>query len=306
MNGADSVGIRLRPPGLLALIPFLLPCLTGCAAPAQKMVAPLPESQRLALIARTNERLSQAVFFKPETGAPAELREALAPLIVWETAASEDRAVPGRGHPVIGAVASVSDTGVAIDPAEPTVYVDSTPVTIDGAEYEYITHRWYGAMAAAYDNSEPLPVQMATACRGVSMVLGPDGFPCVWLVDEPDREAELVFVSRSFEAAAAAEYGDPLPGRRFSAERALCETPVTVVAGVVEDGPVPMGPYVYLDAAGLDIRSVRCRCNSSLVDELVKSVWYKLRPVDDLEAWGIDVSGFAADLSSRLRWPKKW
>jgi hypothetical protein len=69
-----------------------------------------------------------------------------------------------------------------------------------------------------------------------------------------------------------------------------------VVARVIEDGPQPMGPIVYVSADGVTVETLICRCMSSQVDELVASETYPLVADDAL-------APPPADLLSLLRLP---
>ncbi|MFO1512558.1 MAG: hypothetical protein U1F83_06550 [Verrucomicrobiota bacterium] len=49
------------------------------------------------------------------------------------------------------------------------------------------------------------------------------------------------YAAQSLELAARAQFGPPLPGRKFSLSAVWRKRP-TVVANVISDGPLPMGP----------------------------------------------------------------
>jgi hypothetical protein len=117
--------------------------------------------------------------------------------------------------------------------------------------------------------------------QGIRVTLDLAGQPAIWEVLADDSGVELVFVSRSFEAAAAAEFGAALPGRRYASERSLRESPNALVARVIEDGPVPMGPIVYVDERTRSVGALICRCMPAQVKSLVATRTYELLRLDD-------------------------
>ena len=78
------------------------------------------------------------------------------------------------------------------------------------------------------------------------------------------------------------EYPAPLPGRRFWVERAVADTPGVVVARILEDGPTPMGPIVYLKSVSRDVSTVICRCMNAQASEVVGTSTYRLATLDDV------------------------
>jgi hypothetical protein len=84
------------------------------------------------------------------------------------------------------------------------------------------------------------------------------------------------------ERAAAAEHGPPLRGRRFAVERSAAETPDVLVARLIDDGPIPMGPMVYVEAQANLISTVLCRCMPAQVRHIVENNFYELLPVQSL------------------------
>jgi len=110
------------------------------------------------------------------------------------------------------------------------------------------------------------------------MVLDDDGFPVVYEVLRDSSGARVLYVDSALEEQAAVEHGAPLPGRRFAIERSADHAPDTIVAGILEPGPVPLGPFVYLDAAGLDAVGLICRCMPSRVDAIRENAEYRLVP----------------------------
>ena len=117
--------------------------------------------------------------------------------------------------------------------------------------------------------------------QGVRITFDPDGKPIVWEVLRDDSGARLLFVSQSLEAEAMTNHPAPLPGRRFWVERAVNDDPDVVVARIIDDGPVPMGPILYLDSTSHDVITLICRCMDAQADELVGTGTYGLATLDD-------------------------
>jgi hypothetical protein len=120
--------------------------------------------------------------------------------------------------------------------------------------------------------------------RGVRITLGQDGLPLVWEALSTDTRTRVLFIAESLEQAARREFGEPLPGRRFSIERAADEAPDVVVARIIDDGPVPMGPYVYLNAPpSRAVTTVLCRCSPSQVEAFIETRYYDLLPLETID-----------------------
>ena len=92
-----------------------------------------------------------------------------------------------------------------------------------------------------------------------------------------DSAAEPIFASQNLESAAVAQFGKPLPGRRYALERSLTEAPRVIVARVLEDAPVAMGPIVYLRAGTCSVSTVICRCMAAQVKRLAATSPYQLQ-----------------------------
>ena len=101
---------------------------------------------------------------------------------------------------------------------------------------------------------------MALPRQGIRITLDARSQPAAWEVLTDTSGLRLIFVSQSLEAAAAAEFGKPLQGRRYAIERDLGQAPGVVVPRVVDDGPVAMGPIVYLCEGTRNVSTVICRC----------------------------------------------
>jgi hypothetical protein len=147
-----------------------------------------------------------------------------------------------------------------------TVYYDRSHVDVGGRAAEQWTYLW----------SDP-----DSSVQGIRMTLQADGFPATYEVLRDTSGARPVFVSTTLETEAADRLGPPLPGRRFSIEPSVEKTPRVVVPGVLEPGPMPLGPFVYLTKKTNDVASVVCRCMPSQVESVLGSSEYKLEPLGD-------------------------
>ena len=106
----------------------------------------------------------------------------------------------------------------------------------------------------------------------------------IWEVLADSAGAELVFVSQSLEAAALAEFGRTLPGRRYAIERGVEEAPKVIIARVLDDGPVAMGPFVYLSAGTRAVSTLICRCMPAQTKKLLATSAYDLLPFQAMAA----------------------
>lgn len=224
------------------------------------------------LHARTAVEFEDVGFFKPREGSASERSVGLASLIVQEVVGA-DVAVDR-----FGAVYSRADGSVGVDAAVATVYVGSSVARLGGREYEQIVHVWF------YPPDAP---DGAIRWQGMRMTLGLDGYPIVWEVLANDTDMNVLFVSRSLERASGEAFGAVLPGRRFAVERSVDEQPNVVVARVLEDGPVPMGPFVYLQARTRAVTTLLCRCMASQMSNIVVNEYYDLVELAALE--GLDL-----------------
>jgi hypothetical protein len=169
----------------------------------------------------------------------------------------------------IGSLGS-SDVGSDSARSLPTVYVQTDTVSINGRDHLRLTYLWcYSAVL-----SPP-----AHAMQGVRITLNTAGEPSIWEVLADPSAAALIFVSESVESAAHAQYGVPLPGRRFAVERSWSQAPNVVVARVIDDGPTPMGPLVYLRAGTRSVGTLTCRCMPAQAQRLLQTRVYRLAPV---------------------------
>jgi hypothetical protein len=192
--------------------------------------------------------------------------------------------------PIISGAAPSGETG-ASGRRRSTIYCSTDVVRIAGGFYDQVTYVWrYAVKRIAGGSATHLN-------RGLRVTLGADGFPIVFEVLGKIDGADLVFVSESFEERAGDRYGDVHPQRRFAVERSVEQTPDVVVGRVVADGPIPMGPYVYMSGRLISsennsstsptdhlVTNIHCRCSPSQFDEIVETYEYDLVSMDGLNA----------------------
>lgn len=233
------------------------------------VVAP-PDSVARALI-----EFDRAILLKPRDS-EGGLEERLAPLIVLETTGPIGEGLDNAGF---GAARFDPQGHLQIDASQPTLYTDRSTITIRNVEYVQISYHWW---------FPPMRTDSAATARtsgGVRITLGEDGFPLLWEVLGSRGDTKTIFVSASLERAAVEAFGGPLPGRRYAVERRIANKAAAPVVRVLEDGPIPMGPYIYFDAKTHGVTTLLCRCMPSQVQRFVGTMYYDLAPVEKLGNW---------------------
>jgi hypothetical protein len=116
--------------------------------------------------------------------------------------------------------------------------------------------------------------QAAGGFQGLRCWYDGDGQPLAYAILRDTSGAQVLWVHKHREKAAEERFGKPLPGAAFSSE--VVPAGDTVVVGLVDDGPVPTGPFLYEDPASGDILALHCRCQSSRVGEVLETLEYEL------------------------------
>ena len=168
----------------------------------------------------------------------------LAPIIVHETGINSEAKQPDW-------------TGG--EEKERRVYLLRSEVQINGTPHPQFTYCW------RYETS-------GRPARILRMTIDSSGYPAIFEVFSGAGELTALYASRGIEEAAAKEQTGVLPGKRYSIEG----NSEIKVAGLVEDGPVPMGPLVYVTAGDSQIVSLSCRCSPSRIDKADVSLHYGL------------------------------
>lgn len=261
----------------ILIAPFALA--TACVSrnqPTVALSAPLFVDPEL-LFDRSFEVFDRAVFYKPREPQDVKFDLTLAPLIVQEIPHTSESVADISPYPVSG--------GHREPAAAPSVFVRQSIAQpglrqahgdLDEDRYRVTDFTW------RYPGSQKPGTHVIPEVRGVRVISTTEGIPLIWQVLDSrggQRMGEgqvVLFVSKVLEDAAAEQFGPPLPGRRYSIEKSLEEAPRVVVARVVADGPVPMGPYVYVAGEDHTITAILCRCMPSQVNEFVETRYYEL------------------------------
>lgn len=275
---------------------------TGCASELSRITSASIAPATKPYYARTLNEFDHAYFYKPTRQSEEndeDIQFTMAPLIIEQAhQSSETRS----SHSGFGAIEIDATGNISIDLEHPTVYTDITETQIDGEFYDQLIYVWW------YQIPQPQPNRYTLSLRGVRITMGMDGYPLIGEVLDDDS-IDLMYVSQTLEQAAMLTYGPPLMGRYYSAEREYEELPQSVVARLLEDGPIPMGPYVYLSADSKAVTTLSCRCMPSQMHHIIESRYYDLIPLETLGRWGLEnIKRFIAyqdrlNLDQRLRWP---
>lgn len=268
---------RLFPLGLGLLTAFVSGC--NCAQ-SVSVFAAVPRDE---IQSRVTNHFTHAALFKPaEAGFDSALATQLAPLLIQAIAATHaPERQPERPCP---------------SPPLLELSVHTNFVTIHTNHYPQFSYVWNPPQAVAAGS--PAPTQ------GVRITLDFRGAPVIWEVLHDSTGADLIYVAQSLEVLARAEFGPSLSGRKFAVERSRSEAAATVVANVIDDGPVAMGPIIYLQGDGHDVSALICRCMPAQFQNLIAQQDYKLLPAI-LE--NRDQGRFSSrPLAQRLRLPSRF
>lgn len=232
----------------------------------------LGPGERTEIYSRATNRFAEAFFYKPNKSTNTDFAFDLAPLLIQEAGAADKASRESFG------ALTLPHRGLSLDHSRPAIYWAVDSAQISGGVHTRVTYMWCYAIDPSATNHASLPLQ------GVRITFNSAGQPAVWEILGDTSGAELVFVSQSLERAAAAEFGQPLPGRRYSVERGVDKAPRVVVPRVIDDGPMPMGPIVYLRAASHDVSTLICRCMAAQVEKLLDTRAFELAEAEGREA----------------------
>jgi hypothetical protein len=240
--------------------------LTLCACQLPSKQVPMPGSARASLDARLQKVFTNSVLYKPQPTSTGSLAFKLAPLILWEldSSAGETNTTP------FGRV-----TGHALPMTRPVVYTTEGEVTLHGQSHAQLTYFWVYPKSG---HANKLSVE------GIRLTLDSAGQPVIWEVLSENAESRTTFVAESLEEAARNQYGTPLPERRYSVEGRSTSALCPMVARLVDNSSVPMGPMIYLQAQPRMITTVLCRCMPAQVKSVTTTAYYELLPEAALEA----------------------
>ena len=254
-------------------VAVLLACcslwLTSCTTGRQTRAPVETPARHRQIYALGDLHLPDALYYKP-AGSRSDLDAYAAPLILQEVRPA------GR----IGRVRVDENGRPSVEAGTPTVYHGRSRCTLDGREYEQQSFLWFYAQPVEPARSSSVPVQ------GIRITLDSEGLPLIWETMADDQPTRIIFASRRLESLARQQHGPPPPGRRHALETPLTSEPGAIVARVLEDGPVPMGPIVHLLRDGT-IGTLTCRCMPSQVDNFVETLPYELAPIQQLADLGL-------------------
>lgn len=281
---------------------------SGCAHRAAARVEKAPQDSMAGKRrADALRRFDRAVLLKPKPAHTDSLELDLAPLIVVETPGDfmRDPANP------FGAVYRNAAGRYAVDTATAVVYVMTDSVSGATGGLDVVSYVGFVPPAAPARTVADLPALV------LRIVLDRDGYPVYWVVSRLDQVSVadtsrpgLLFVSEELEKESCEQFGEPLPGRVFCVEPDPAVAPDVFVTRTIPAGPIPMGPYVYLDGATHAPTTVLCRCSPSQVDQFAETVEYELRfanelPGDSAEG-SASLDGTVSDPLGHIRGLEPW
>ena len=212
----------------------------------------------------------KAIFWKPQNTIGTGLGD-MAILLVEQVEPPALRPPIGQ----FGAVVENANGKIEVQESEPTIYFGWAQTKIGGDTYRQITFLWF------YPNRAP-DSRWPIAWRMVRLTLDKSGaLFTAEAIDDLDKW-DRFFVSASLEDLTQQLYRVPKPGRKFCLERPVEEAPKAMVVRVMEEGPIPTGPYVYLTWPDREISTLLCRCSPSQAEEFVEDRTYVLRPLQAL------------------------
>jgi hypothetical protein len=229
--------------GRFPVLMTLVALLAGCATSPR-----LSPVERTAIQDRANIRFQETVLIKPEESDRPAFR--LGPLLLQEVNSADDPA-----------------------DAPYSVYFWRTRARGMGTVLTQFNYLWFHDREEG-EESRKIP-------QGVRITFTPDGKPILWEVLREPGGVRVFFVSQSLEEYAMTNFPAPYDGRRFWVERSTAETPGVVVARILDDGPEPMGPIIYLAADTQDVATVICRCMDAQAEEVVGMGTYGLALLND-------------------------
>ena len=269
--------------------------------------------------ARATNQFAAAIFFKPAEATNAGPAWQLAPLILQEVPARQAAAASVGGpsgnsafasdvpassliarHSTFPSAAGASNSAAASALRPPVVCYAADSLQFAGRAHARFSYQWF------YSSASPPGERAALPRQGIRITLDAQGQPAVWEVLADTTRLRLIFVSQSLETAAAAEFGKPLPGRRYAIERGLGHAPDVIVPRVVDDGPAVMGPIVYLSEGTRNVSTLICRCMAAQVKQVMATRTFELIPLASATLNSFLPVAGAASSSPPVVWPSDY
>jgi len=212
-----------------------------------------------AIYSRSNTWFTNVVIWKPvendaatATDPASKLANVFLPLIVQELADTNTHA---HGTSPLIAV-GIQNMRASVAAAN-----------IGGQPRMQVAYRW--TMASSVGPGA------AVKHHEIRITIGSDGLPAFWEVRGDASRPQEVYAAQAVELKAAAAFKGSLPGRMFSLEPATNSIPSVVVPRVLQDGPVPMGPIIFVNQHG-EIATLICRCMPSPAGKAVEVRLYEM------------------------------
>ena len=236
--------------------------------------------ERAQIRRRAETFFETALYYKPrESTAPADVFR-LSPLIVQEISATDVISSALRPARLI----ATPERRLERDTERPAVYYSESAVELYGRSLRRLAFAWWLGR-------ETVDTAPTSGWRGFGMTLGDDGFPLFWEILGDAPGPCVLYVSQTLESEARALHGEPADTGRFAIETSHAADSPIVVARVLEDGPVPMGPFIYLSAENATITTLLCRCMPSQVRDFAENNAYELLPVGELRRLSGKIEG---------------
>jgi len=264
------------PVATLALF-WVLACFALCSGLSATASQGRSALLRERIYARATNEFRLAALFKPRGTNEDELSFKLAPLILQEV--SNGAAELAKSQ-VFGTLTG-NNGAEAVDRRRPAVYYHASTAMANGRPHARLCYFWFYS-------ADPVASGPSLPAQGIRITLDSSGQPAIWEMLADSSDLNLIFISQKLESAAAAQFGAVLPGRRFAVERGTNDAPQAVVARVLDDAPLPMGPIIYLDAQSRSASTVTCRCMPVQVRQLARTETYDLLSMDSvLHLWPV-------------------
>jgi hypothetical protein len=288
-----------------AVLASALGCCTWACVnlhPASVRAAP----PRAEVYQRATNQFAQADFFKPAESKTNDLAFTLAPLILQEVTGAKTPLTPLDRFGTL----SLSNGLLVLDQSRPAIYWQADTVALNGKTHTRLAYLWFYSPGPGASDRErgvktisPDRAETGLPMQGIRITLNSTGQPVVWEVLADTSGRELIFVSHNLEAAAAAQFGKALPGRRYATERSQAEAPNVIVARVIDDGPAAMGPIVYLSAGTWSVSTLVCRCMPAAVKTLQSTTTYVLLPLQAMPMRSFFPQPTASEIARPAFWP---
>jgi len=146
-----------------------------------------------------------------------------------------------------------------------SVYFGESTAELLGATYRQWVYSWH----------EESGRDPSSAAYWLRITVDDAGFPLVWETLDAGCARVEIYVSQALADRAEARWGPTNELTRFAIEHAVPGPTCCAVIRVLSDGPVPMGPFVYV-GANQRIATVICRCMPSQVNQVAATTEYGL------------------------------